>query len=71
MRRFKGPAQLLFDVIENITNLVERTHKAVASKSFRPLSSTKATSSVTKTVKTVHDATSGTAYKTVRGVNRV
>ncbi len=70
MQRLKGSAALLFDAVEQITNLVERTHGSVTAKVVSPLMALEPTATVTKPVSAVHDITAGGVYKTIRGVNR-
>lgn len=70
MQRLKGSAELLFDGVEQITNLVERTHGSVAGRVFRPLVAMQPTATVTKPVRAVHDTIAAGVYKTIRGVNR-
>ena len=70
MRRLKGLTDLLFASVENITNLVERTHTSVASRVFQPLAGTAPTAPVGYIVKVVHDSTKTGVYRIIRGVNR-
>ena len=69
MQHLKGSTELLFDAVEQITNLAERTHGSVTSRVYRPLSSMEPTATVTETVRAVHSTIAGGVYKTVRGVN--
>ncbi|MBW2376957.1 MAG: hypothetical protein JRF55_13395 [Deltaproteobacteria bacterium] len=45
MRRVRGFIDLVFDVVEETTNLVERTHDAVVDRSVRRGSSTESLAS--------------------------
>ncbi|MCZ6832095.1 MAG: alpha/beta fold hydrolase [Gammaproteobacteria bacterium] len=69
MQRLRGSTALLFDTVEQITNLVERTHTATAAKVFRPLAAIEPTATVSTPVKAVHDTTAGGVYQAIRGVN--
>lgn len=69
MRRVKGLTNLLFDTVEHVTNLVERTHASTASRVFRSVPATEATATATNTVQAVHDLTSGSVYRAIHGIN--
>ena len=70
MKRWQGSKDLLFDAIEETTNLVERTHASVARKSFRPLTAVAPIAPWAKTVQAVHDTVATGSYAAVRGVSR-
>ena len=70
MQRLRGSTELLFDTVEQVTNLVERTHTASAAKVFRPLAAIEPTATVSAPVKAVHDTTAGGVYQAIRSANR-
>lgn len=70
MRRLKGSARLLFATFENITDLVERTHRSTASKAFRPLTGVAPIAAVARGVKALHDTPAAGVYELIRGLGR-
>lgn len=70
MNRITGAKDLFFDAVEEITNLVERTHARVSRKTFRPLAVIEPVATVAKGVQAAHDLTASSVYGTIRLVNR-
>jgi len=70
INRLKGAKDLVFDAVEEITNLVERMHVLAAKKSVRPLTLIEPLSTLTQAVKTVHDSTAMGVYEMIRIINR-
>ena len=70
MQRVRGSTELMFDAVEQVTKLVERTHANTAAKVFRPLASVAPTAAVSAPVKAVHDTTARGVYQAIRSVNR-
>ena len=70
IKRAKGAKDLVFDAVEETTNLVERMHVLAANKSVRPLTLLEPLTTLTRAVKTVHDATASGVYEMIRIVNR-
>ena len=70
MKRWQGSKDLLFDAIEETTNLVERTHASVARRSFRPLTAIEPLAPWARTVQAVHDAVAAGSYAGVRAASR-
>lgn len=70
MRRVKGSTRLLFATFENITDLVERTHRSTASKVFRPLVDAAPTAAVARGVEAAHGTTAAGVYTLIRGLGR-
>jgi len=56
IKRLKGAKDLVFDAVEETTNLVERMHALAAKKSTQPLTLIEPLTTLTKGVKTVHDS---------------
>jgi len=70
IKRLKGAKDLVFDAVEETTNLVERMHALAAKKSTQPLTLIEPLTTLTKGVKTVHDSIASGVYEMVRIVNR-
>lgn len=70
MKRLKGSADLIFDAVEETTNLVERMHALAAKKSTRPLLMIEPLATFAQAVKTAHDATASGVYEAIRIVNK-
>ena len=73
MRRFRGFIDLVFDVVEETTNLVERTHDAVVDRSvrrFAPIEPAKSTAQVVTGIQTVISSVAFESIRTVNGVTR-
>ena len=71
MRRIRGFIDLVFDVVEETTNLVERTHDAVVERSvrrFAPIEPAKSTANVVTGIQT---AISRGVFESIRVVNGV
>ena len=71
MRRIRGFADLVFDLVEETTNLVERTHDAVVERSVRRFAPIEPAKSVADAVTGVQLAISSVAFESVRLVNGV
>lgn len=70
IKHIKGAKDLVFDAVEETTNLVEQMHALAANQSFRPLTLIEPLATLTMAVKTVHDATASGVYEMIRMVNR-
>jgi len=70
IKRLKGAKDLVFDAIEETTNLVERMHALAAKKSTQPLTLIEPLATLTQGVKTVHDSIASGVYEMIRIVNR-
>jgi len=70
IKRAKGAKDLVFDAVEETTNLVERMHVLAANQSIRPLTLIEPLATLTRAVKTVHDTTASGVYDMIRIVNR-
>ena len=60
---------LTFDLVEETTNLVERTHDAVVERSSRWFTSHEAVESVAKAVTGIHTGISGGVFGSIRLIN--
>ncbi len=69
-RKLKGLKQLVFDAIEEITNLVERTHKSVARRPMRTLKHLPGVARPVGAIIEAQQATAGVVYDTIRFVSR-
>ncbi len=70
IKRLKGAKDLVFDAVEETTNLVERMQVLAAKQSTRPLTLVEPLATLTQAVKTVHDSTASGVYEMIRIVNR-
>ncbi len=70
IKRLKGAKDLVFDAVEETTNLVERMHVLAAKQSVRPLTLIEPLATLTQAVKTVHDTTASGVYEMIRIINK-
>ena len=70
IKRIKGAKDLVFDAVEETTNLVERMHSLAAKKSTQPLALIEPLATLTRGVKTVHDSIASGVYEIIWIVNR-
>jgi pimeloyl-ACP methyl ester carboxylesterase len=71
MRRTRGFIELVFDVVEEATSLVERTHDAVVERSVRRFASFEPARSTARVVTGVQLAISGRVFQSIRLVNGI
>lgn len=71
MRRTRGFIDLVFDVVEQTTHLVERTHDAVVERSVRRFAPIEPAKRTAKVVTTVQTTISGAVFSYVRAVNGI
>ena len=71
MRRIKGLKSLIFDAVEETTNLVERTHENVAKKSVRRFAPIEPLATPARAVQKIHGTIASIVYSNIRGVNRL
>ena len=71
MKRARGFIDLVFDVVEETTNLVERTHDAVVERSVRRFAPIEPAKSTAQLVSGVETAISGGVFETVRVLNGI
>ncbi len=69
MRRIRGFIDLLFDVVDETNNLVERTHDEVVARTVRRLAPVAPVHTVAKVVTGVQGVIATTVFKSIRGVN--
>ncbi|MBW2214306.1 MAG: alpha/beta fold hydrolase [Deltaproteobacteria bacterium] len=69
MRRVRGFIDLVFDVVEETTNLVERTHDAVVERSARRFAPIEPATSTAKVITGVETAISGGVFESIRVLN--
>ncbi len=70
MRRWHGSKALIFDAIEETTNLVERMHVSAANRSVKPMKETGILATPAGKVHAIHSATAGAVYAAVRRTSR-
>jgi len=70
IKRLNGSKDLIFDAIEETTNLVERMQALVVNKTARPFTLAEPLKTISKAVKAVHVAHSTVIYESIRMVNR-
>jgi len=71
MRRIRGFVDLVFDVVEETTNLVERTHDAVVERTVRRFAPVEPVQSTAKVVTGIQTAISGGVFESIRVVNGI
>ena len=69
-RRWHGSRALLFDVIEETTNLVEESHTSAANRAMRPFGLVGRLAAPAKAIHNIHAATATTVYESVRKTSR-
>ena len=70
IKRLKGAKDLVFDAVEETTNLVKRMHALAAKKSTQPLTLIEPLTTLTIGVKTVHDSIASNVDEMIRIINR-
>ena len=71
MRRTRGFIDLVFDLVEESTNLVERTHDAVVERSKRRFAPVEPAKSTAELVTGIQTAISGGVFESVRVLNGI
>ena len=71
MRRTRGFVDLVFDLVEETTNLVQRTHDAVVERSARRFAPIEPATSTAKVVTGVETAISGGVFESIRMINGI
>jgi len=71
MQRLRGLVDLVFDVVEETTNLVERTHDAALERSVRRFAPIEPARSIAQAVSGVQGAIAGGVFETIRSLNGV
>lgn len=71
MGRFQGITDLLHDVVEKITDLVQETHEQASEKTVRMLGVVPPAGEVARAVETVRRPVAGRVYDTIRVTNRL
>ncbi len=71
MRRARGFIDLVFDVVEGTTNLVQRTHDAVVERTVRRFAPVEPATSAAKALTGVETAISGGVFESIRVINGV
>jgi triacylglycerol lipase len=70
LQRLNGSKDLIFDAIEETTNLVERMQTLVVNKTARPFTLVEPLKTIASAVKAIHVAHSTVIYESIRMVNR-
>jgi pimeloyl-ACP methyl ester carboxylesterase len=71
MQRIRGFIDLVFDLTEEITNLVEETHDKVVQRTLRRFASLEPVTTAATAVTGIETAISGTVFKSIRGINTI
>jgi pimeloyl-ACP methyl ester carboxylesterase len=71
MRRLRGFIDLVFDVVEETANLVERTHDAVVERSVRRFAPIEPAKTAARIVTDVHTTISGDVFESIRVINGI
>ncbi|MEZ5501824.1 MAG: hypothetical protein R3E50_03895 [Halioglobus sp.] len=69
MKRVRGFIDLVFDLVDETSRLVERTHDEVVARSVRRFAPVEPVRTAAKVVTGVQGVIAGTVFKTIRGVN--
>jgi pimeloyl-ACP methyl ester carboxylesterase len=69
MKRIRGFIDLVFDVVEETTNLAERTHDAVVDRSVRRFAPVEPAKSTAEVVTGVQKVISGATFESIRLIN--
>lgn len=69
MKRLKGTSELIFDAVETVTNLVERTEKAAGRRTVRRFVPSGRPTEVAEAVLVVKETFSATTYGSIRLIN--
>lgn len=69
MERVRGFIDLVFDVVDETSNLVERTHDEVVERSLRRFAPVEPARAVGNVVTGIQGAIAATVFKSIRGVN--
>jgi hypothetical protein len=69
MRRIRGFIDLVFDVVDETSNLVELTHDEVVVRTVRRFAPVEPVKTVAKLVTGIQGAIAGTVFKSIRGIN--
>lgn len=71
MKRLHGLKDLLFDTVEDTTNLVEKTHATVARRAIELYAPIEPIATPARAVHAIHSASAAGVYATIRAVNRL
>ena len=71
MQRLRGLVDLVFDVVEETTNLVQRTHDAAVERSVRRFAPIEPAKSTAQAVTAVQGAIASGVFETIRTLNGV
>lgn len=71
MRRTRGFIDLVFDVVEETTHLVERTHDAVVERTARRFAPIEPAKSTVKVLTGIQTAISGGVFESIRVINGI
>lgn len=71
MQRIRGFVDLVFDLVDETSHLVERTHDDVVERSVRRFAPVEPVRAAAKVVTGVQGAIAGTIFKSIRGINGV
>jgi pimeloyl-ACP methyl ester carboxylesterase len=71
MRRVRGFIDLVFDIVEETTNLVERTHDSVVERSVRRFAPIEPAKSTAQVVTGIQSLISSVTFESIRTVNSV
>ena len=69
MQRIRGFMNLVFDVVDETTSLVERTHDEVVERSVRRFAPIEPAKSTAKVVTGAQSLIAGTVFKSIHGIN--
>lgn len=71
MRRVRGFIDLVFDVVQETTNLAERTHDAVVERSVRRFAPVEPARTTAKAITGIETAISGGVFESIRMINGI
>ena len=71
MKRVRGFTDLIFDVVDETTNLIELTHNAVVTRTQRRFAFFEPVKTVANVVTGIQCGIAGTVFRSIRGINGV
>jgi pimeloyl-ACP methyl ester carboxylesterase len=71
MKRVRGFTDLIFDVVDETTNLIELTHNEVVARTVRRFAFFEPVKTVANVVTGIQGGIAGTVFKSIRGINGV
>ena len=71
MKRVRGFTNLIFDMVDETTNLIELTHNEVVTRTLRRFAFFEPVKTVASVVTGIQYGIAGTVFRSIRGINGV